>query len=286
MIHYIKKEEYFVSKKSPLAIEWRNPQQRFPIHGHQFTELLIITEGTATHIIDGMEFTLTKGDVFIIKRGVEHGFANLDNLCLVNVIFDRELVGIDNWNTSSLPGYMVLFNLEPDYRATHKFESKLQLSLRDLEKTLEYIKEISNELTEEKPGFEVASIGLFMTIVTFLSRCYSKVKTPNSISLLRLSESINYIEKNYLQDITIQILSDIAGMSVRNYQRVFTKTMNLSPKKYIIQLRLKHASELLQKNQFNITEIAYNSGFNDSNYFTRQFKKKFDITPKAYRDNK
>ena len=279
----VKKEEFFISQDFPLSIAWRDPQPEFPLHKHQFTELLIITRGSATHVIDDLEFNVSRGDVFIINAERTHGFTDLNDLALVNVIFDKEGMGLTNWNTTSLPGFRVMFNLEPEYRASHNFKSRLELNGKDLESTISTVRKMTEEIEKKSPGYEVYTTGLFMQLITFLSRCYGKSRKPQSMSLLRLAESINFIEKEFTTDISIDELAEIAHMSSRNFQRVFTKTMGIAARDYIIELRLKHACTLLSRPDMLITDIAYESGFNDSNYFSRVFKKRYGLSPREYR---
>jgi len=65
--------------------------------------------------------------------------------------------------------------------------------------------------------------------------------------------------------------------------RLFKQCFDTSPMDYIIRLRLLHACELLRETPASVGEIAYDVGFKDSNYFTRQFKHIIGRTPTQYR---
>ena len=73
-------------------------------------------------------------------------------------------------------------------------------------------------------------------------------------------------------------------MSVRNFSRVFHQAYGISPINYVIQLRIQHAYELLHTMDISVSEVAYLCGFQDSSYFTRQFKHASGLTPKEYRN--
>lgn len=92
-----------------------------------------------------------------------------------------------------------------------------------------------------------------------------------------------YIEGNYNNTITVNELAQYANMSVRNFSRVFQKAYGLSPSAYVIRLRINHAFELLQDPWLSISEVAWACGFQDSNYFTRQFKAVSGCSPREYR---
>ena len=65
--------------------------------------------------------------------------------------------------------------------------------------------------------------------------------------------------------------------------RHFKQINGSSPKEYLIGLRINYACELLDSTQLSIGEIAFKSGFNDSNYFTRQFRRVTGRSPRDYR---
>jgi transcriptional regulator GlxA family with amidase domain len=75
----------------------------------------------------------------------------------------------------------------------------------------------------------------------------------------------------------------MSGMSRRNFLRAFESTMGCPPITYLIRLRIRRASELLQQHESSITEIAMAVGFNDSNYFSRQFRAVTGESPRNYR---
>jgi transcriptional regulator GlxA family with amidase domain len=72
-------------------------------------------------------------------------------------------------------------------------------------------------------------------------------------------------------------------MSVRNFYRIFQQATGASPVHYLLNLRISHAAELLKHSDCSITDIAYECGFQDSSYMTKQFKKQMGTTPRMFR---
>ena len=68
--------------------------------------------------------------------------------------------------------------------------------------------------------------------------------------------------------------------------RVFRKATGQTPIEYLVRLRIQKSTELLRNTDFSITEIALQVGFNDSNYFTRQFRNSLGESPRSYRQKK
>ena len=72
-------------------------------------------------------------------------------------------------------------------------------------------------------------------------------------------------------------------MSRSNLMRVFRAATGQSPIEYLLRLRIQKAMALLRNTDLTITEIAMEVGFNDSNYFTRQFKRVQGSSPTRFR---
>jgi AraC family L-rhamnose operon transcriptional activator RhaR/AraC family L-rhamnose operon regulatory protein RhaS len=122
-----------------------------------------------------------------------------------------------------------------------------------------------------------------LELVTFLARCYNKTRNPTSKTLIRVGETIAHMRRNISQAIVLEELVGIAGMSRTNYIRMFEAAMGTSPIKYLIGLRIQEASRLLRSTDRSITDIAFDIGFSDSNYFSRQFRKSHGQSPREYR---
>lgn len=92
------------------------------------------------------------------------------------------------------------------------------------------------------------------------------------------------IQRNILNPLSIEQLSFICNMSLSTFKREFKKVFKETPAKYIKHKRLEYASDLLKCNSLkSISEIAYDSGFQDPTTFSANFKEKFELSPKEYR---
>ncbi|WP_379967256.1 helix-turn-helix transcriptional regulator [Epilithonimonas sp. UC225_85] len=93
------------------------------------------------------------------------------------------------------------------------------------------------------------------------------------------------IEANIFSPITMETLADYCNLSLSSFKREFAKLYNDTPANYIKTKRLEKASELLLKTNNRITDIAFESGFNDLANFTKSFHDKYNVSPSNFRLN-
>lgn len=253
-------------------------------HHHDFYELVLVTQGTALHWLEGHEFPVAAGDVFLLQGRQRHYFHDRANLHLMNVMYDPEKIRLPENELRKLPGYCALFLLEPSYRRQHRFESRLHLQRIPLARAEQLAAEMEKELLEKKDGFEAALYAKLIELIVYLSRLYSSSETTEARALLRVGRVIGALESDCSRDWKVDELLRIAHMSRSNLMRVFRRATGQSPIEYLIRLRIRKAMELLRNTEQTITEIALETGFNDSNYFSRQFKEITRESPSAYRN--
>jgi len=98
-----------------------------------------------------------------------------------------------------------------------------------------------------------------------------------------LEESITYIEDNLANTISAKEVAENSSLSSFHFQRLFSKTVGISIKKYILARKLSEAARELIYTDKSITEIAYCYAFETVESFARAFKRRFGTTPSSYR---
>ena len=279
----LKRKDWFHPDGFPISVERRNPQEPFGLHAHEFAEIGIITAGRGVHVTGRESYPLNAGDTFVIGGSRQHDYHSMENLCLVNILFQPEKLNLRTYDLRSLPGYHALFTLEPAWRRRHQFNGRLRLSPPELGVVLGFVDQLDKELRTRASGFKFMATASFMQIVGYLSRCYARSKNPDSRALLRIGEAISHLETNFQEPIDLDRLAQIAHMSKRNFIRSFQAAMGSSPIAHLVQLRVNCGASLLRRTGQSVTEIAFQVGFTDSNYFARQFRKLLGVTPSQYR---
>ena len=141
------------------------------------------------------------------------------------------------------------------------------------------------EAREERPGGDLILLAKALEIFVFISREYTRVKNPMARWLCQLGELISLLENRYKEHWSVARISRMASMAPSTLLPVFKKVTGYSPIDYLLHVRLNRAAELLLKTASPVSEIAAECGFSDSNYFSRQFRKNYGLSPRDYRRN-
>ena len=121
-------------------------------------------------------------------------------------------------------------------------------------------------------------------ILLELSGAFRNEQCQNSKNV-GLKKSIDYIYANFKNGtIDVSYLAKIACISESHFRKLFKQIYGISPNKYITNLRLEYAAQLLKGNYYRVNEVCYKSGFNDTKNFIKIFKNKYGTTPKKYQN--
>jgi AraC-like DNA-binding protein len=282
----LKIDEWFHPDGFPISVERRDPQEHFEPHAHEFAELVIVTGGRCLHVTGNASWELTAGDVFVIAGPREHEYRDLMDLRLINILYQPNQLKMGLLDLPSVAGYHALFTLEPAWRVRQAPKGRLHLNIKEMAKAVELVDRLELELKSREPGFGFMATTSFMQLIGMLSRCYGRSPSPDGRALLRIGEALSHLERNIHREVNLEELASIAHMSQRSFLRVFQLAVGTSPLAWVIEQRINRACSLLRQTDRRITEIAFDVGFNDSNYFTRQFSKNMGISPREYRLSK
>ncbi len=264
---------------------------RIPSHGsspeqhrHSFQELVIIAGGEGKHWVGDEIHRIETGDVFVLLGDMKHSYKDTRDLFLINILYDMRQINFPTADVGTLPGYHSLFQLEPRMRGRRDFKNRLRLSPEQLDSALRLVAELEDELNSRKPGYYFLATAHLMRLIGFLSRCYTSMETVEGRPFQRLGRLLGHMEKNYAERLSIKDLTRVACMSQTTLMRTFKQLMGRSPIEHLIQLRISKARQLMRHTDLSMTEIAQRTGFCDSNYLARQFRKTVGISPRKFRN--
>lgn len=257
-IDFLKKHNYFI-----LIKEFTKGEMH-PSHWHDYYELEILLEGTATHSFGDKVCNLSKGDSYLITPIESHGIEFTSPAKMLNFRFNVDFL------PEKLSDFMSSLN-----NATVNFdEPEIDYILTRLDKIFEdkFVSSFHHELIQS----------IISEIIIMFIRKLDKKKS-STIKIPLVQQAIKIINKNFRNDLSLKEVADELSVTPKYLGSIFMKNLNINFNDYLNNLRLKYACNLLLSTDCSIKEIAYNSGYNSEQYFLYMFKKQIHLTPSEYR---
>ncbi|MBO6187601.1 MAG: helix-turn-helix domain-containing protein [Prevotella sp.] len=272
-----------MGKDALYIADRRKKEFTYPIHNHEVFELNFVEHAPGVRRIvgDSNEIIGEYDLVLITSPDLEHVWEQ--NSCTSDDI--RE-VTIQFYLDMSDDGFLS----RTPFISLRKMLLEARKGLAfPLSAIMRVYREIDS-LSSVKDGFY--AVMQFMSVLYELSRCpgartlatssFAKVEVESDSR--RVLKVKNYIAKNYMDEIRLTTLAEIAGMSPSAFSRFFKLHTGRNLSEYIIEMRLGYASRMLVDTAKSIAEISYQSGFNNLSNFNRIFRKRKGCSPSEFRE--
>ena len=143
---------------------------------------------------------------------------------------------------------------------------------------------IANKIWKlKKPGYQLKCKAELYNIIYGLSQEYFSEYFPSK-KVEIIKPAADYIHENYSKEpISVESLSKMCNITPEYFRRIFKCFYGISPIKYINNLKITLARELLESNMYSVTEAAIRAGYVDMAHFSREFKSSMGISPSEYK---
>ena len=273
-----------MGKEVLYIAERRKKEFTYPIHNHEVFELNFIEHAAGVRRIvgDSSEVIGEYDLVLITSPDLEHVWeqntCNSDDIHEITIQFD---LGMSEDS---------LFGRNP-FISVRKMMNEARKGIAfPMSAIMKVYKELVS-LSTVKDGFY--AVMQFMSILYELSRCegvrtlasssYAKIAVEDDSR--RILKVKSFIAQNYMDELRLKQLADIAGMSSSAFSRFFKLHTGRNLSEYIIDIRLGYAARLLVDTSRSISEISFECGFNNLSNFNRIFKRKKGCSPSEFREN-
>lgn len=175
--------------------------------------------------------------------------------------------------------YVILKNDSREKLKEIRHDLTMAVSRMNLEWDKEYFVEIGSGGTVQKMNEPIG-------VEECLRRAQVKVNRNSSVknnASKYSNEAVQFIRHNYYRDLNVQEIADSIGITRAYLSTCFKSVYQLSVQDYMTEYRLKKAKEMLTDSDLKIKEIAVYAGYQDELYFSKVFKKRYGVSPRAFR---
>ena len=241
-----------------LPQTWHSRNCRCMPHFHAGIELVYVFEGSFTGIIDGKPLEIKENQMLINSCYAVHAYEESNLRAIITVIPMNAVPTLKKKLTSSRFSANVI---DDDADRTL---SKFMLML----KTFSENKTMQHGLSIALLGYLIERVGL------------RDVDTSDHSNLL--CRILMYLNENFKEPLTVETLSEYFGYSRSRFSHLFKANLGYSLPRYLNTLRIRYAAELLLSTDMTVTQIALESGFNNTHTFYTAFRSVFNQTPAEF----
>ena len=274
----------FLEGRQAMSVTLQGCNIDLPVHRHNFIEFIYAYEGKIITEIDGKELIQEKGDILLMNQHVEHRViptGKKDQALIVDALpdfFEKPLEMLKK--PSLITDFLVNMLRQSSQKAEY-----LMFHLDD-QKALENLMENLVVSTLEENGGNSSDISQYTVglIFLYLSEHMDRVAQNSSQSYkdIIIQETQKYIELQYRTARLSQIAEDFQ-ISLPALSKLIKEGTGSTFQELLMNKRFERAAELLMETNLPVEEIALNVGYENQSYFHRQFKMRYNITPRRYR---
>ena len=231
-------------------VKWNNEHRQIQYH-----RLYLLTEGEATLYLQDKELSLMPGNVYFIPA-----FS----------VRESRIDGVMN-------KYYIHFQASSPFFNFYRYLSG-EYSVPATKESEYLFRTVVENYSKDTVGARFKVEGAMRLILSdFLSGVTA------SQDLQRFDAVLKYIDSHYKENVTLGSLAKIMNVSSMYFSNYFKKTFNISPKQYILNKRLMESQRLLLETSMTVSQIAYEVGFENENYFSEFFSSKVGISALKFR---
>lgn len=266
-----------------IAIRTHTRFVHFPLHRHNYVEVLYVCEGTLTNIIDGKQVIVRKGELLFLNQFTHHeilaaGRSDIAiNFMVLPEFFDvaYSMAGNNNVLADFLVNVLRRDNQQGEY-LHFKVSEVLQIQnlLENMIYSLVTGKGDQNRINQTTMGL------IFLYLLESVQ--YAEMRLPNQYENMITMTTLDYIEQQY-KTATLTELCEKLHLPMHMLSKMIRKNTGFNFKELLQRKRLNKAVELMCETDLPIGDIIAAVGYENGSYFHRVFKERYHTTPRAFR---
>ena len=258
-----------------ILVEYKTTGEYTPAHWHDSLELDYILNGNATFYLEGTEHKLVPGEFLVNDTNQIHEARCTHTYMMIVLRIDDGLI-------QKLMGNKRNFQI---------ICSRAELTDELIPAYLEIcdrLKELVTLHVRQPKGYLIATQSIALDILYRLIKDFSiplyKEDLPEpSRSQMRIKEIVSYIDKHYMEPLSLEQIADVFGLNSDYFSRMFRQNIGIPFTQHINHVRLTHIYHDICTTDEPVLEVLDKHGFTNYKLFSRMFKEVYGDTPREIR---
>ena len=233
----------------------------YDTHWHEFYEIELVISGNGSYIIDGVQYPIKPGMLYFMSPVNFHSVQTMDT-DIYNIMFMGDTCNKD-----------ILYKLSSSRKSDciHLSGTNLQL-----------VTDLINEMISANQNKDYVYTSALLNCL--LCKMCNLSESDSSRALTKIQKTLLYVQNNFRSGLTLEDVAKDANVTPAYMSRIFKTKCGMNFKEYLDSIRYDYASKLLEHSDMSVTDICFESGFNDYSNFARSFKHKYGMSPGQYRN--
>ncbi len=254
-----------------------------PLHLHDFMEFVYIIRGKYVHTVDNIQYPVTKGDLVVINYNQTHGFYSDCNSEHYNILIKPEFISEKIEKHDDVFALLELTEYGDFKNLIDKQNPVISFSKEEQKKVETIIGLLESEFEKTDFGQRVVTHSCVNLLLAMIFRKMSHPK-PVSNEIIN-KETLDYIKEHCGEKITLKTLCRQGHYDVSYFSRMFKKYTGVTFTKYLKDIRIECACDLLKSTDDKVNDIYIKVGYSDKTKFFKDFKSYTNTTPLKYRNS-
>lgn len=260
------------------------------VHTHDFIEIACVMSGAGRHIVGDREYSISKGDLFVINLDVPHGFFPIDDghasPVVYNCIFMPQFLYVSLFSSSHFEAISSSFLFRSLFPEDYAPAPDLRLQGASFHEIGDLFEKMHKEYHQRKKGYVDILRAYLIELIVKIFRCKEEIdgRQPQQRNRELVEKAISYMKLNYSSDISLSDLSMQSFISKNYFSKLFKEITGTNVSDYIQYLRIDQACTLLRTTDLKVIDVASQVGFKDMKFFYEVFKRITGKTPGDFRN--
>lgn len=266
-----------------IAVRTHTRFVHFPLHRHNYIEVIYVCEGSLTNIIDGKKVAVNKGELLFLNQFTKHEIlpAGEDDIAINFMVLPEffDVAYSMAGNNNVLADFLVNVLRQDEERGEYLyFKVSEVLQIQNLLENIIYSLVTGRG---EQNRINQTTMGLiFLYLIDSVQ--FVEMRVPNQYENMISMTTLDYIEQKY-RTATLTELCEILHLPMHVLSKMIKKTTGFNFKELLQRKRLSKAAELMCDTDLPVSDIIAAVGYENNSYFHRVFKERYHTTPRVFR---